>query len=73
MKKFEISKSYEMFSPCDQNCTWVYTVIARTAKTVTLESAGNGKIIKCRISFDNDEESVRPLGRYSMCPVLRAK
>lgn len=77
MKRFEVGKRYEMFSPCDMSCTWYYEVIARTAKTMTLkpiESDGSGKVKKVRILEDtyNDEEWARPLGRYSMCPVLRA-
>lgn len=47
MKTFEVGKTYSCKSACDQNCTWSYTVTARTAKTVTL-SDGN-KTIKCRI------------------------
>ena len=35
-KAFKINENYEMFSPCDQSCTWAYKVLARTAKTVTL-------------------------------------
>lgn len=71
-KAFEIGKIYSMFSPCDQNCTWVYEVIARTAKTVTLKQDDGEKVTKCRISEDNNGEYVKPLGRYSMSPTLRA-
>ena len=75
MKKFEIGKTYTMASPCMSDCVWVYTVIARTAATVTLKS-DRGEIKKCGISkqlsaYDNCE-TVAPLGRYSMCPLLRA-
>ncbi len=75
MKKFEIGKTYEMASPCMSDCVWRYKVIARTAATVTLLS-DRGETKKCGISkqlsaFD-DRETVAPLGRYSMCPLLRA-
>ena len=74
MAKFEIGKVYSMSSPCDHNCTWTYTVAARTAQTITLY---DGKIFKkCRISKQSSEffkaEAVYPLGSYSMCPILVA-
>lgn len=75
MKKFEVGKTYSMFSPGDQNCTWIYTVTKRTACTVTLtDDHGNTKT--CRISKQSSEwrkaETVYPLGQYSLCPSLSA-
>lgn len=74
-KAFKINGNYEMFSPCDQTCTWAYKVLNRTAKTVTLAALDdNSKVVKCRIACDTDgQEFCRPLGRYSMSPVLRAR
>lgn len=76
MIKFEIGKNYSMRSICDHNCVWTYKVISRTAQTITLLS-DEGKTSKCRISKGLSEyegyECVYPLGRYSMCPILRAK
>lgn len=74
MKQFEVGKSYSMVSPCMSTCVWTYTVIARTAATITITDGKEVK--KCRISkqlsaWDNCE-TVAPLGRYSMCPLLRA-
>lgn len=77
MKKFEINNKYAMASPCDHNCVWVYVVIARTALTITLKDVSNGEIKKCRISKKisdyRDAETVFPLGKYSLCPLLSAK
>lgn len=74
MKTFEIGKTYETRSICDHNCVWSFTVKARTACTVTLD--GPDGIRKCRINKQYSEyrnaETVFPLGRYSMCPVLDA-
>lgn len=75
MTKFETGKTYTMRSACDHECVWAYTVTARTAATITLADEA-GKIIKCRINkaiseMDN-RECVRPLGAYSMAPILRA-
>ena len=75
MTTFEIGKTYSMSSPCDHNCIWTYTVIARTAQTITLSDGKETK--KCRInkmySEYNKAETVFPLGQYSMCPVLTAE
>lgn len=75
MKKFEVGKTYSMSSPCDHNCVWTYTVVKRTAKTVTLvDKYGEKKV--CRISDKRTAlwggEVVNPLGNYSMSPVLEA-
>ena len=74
MKKFEIGKKYSMRSICNQECVWTYTVIARTAQTITIS---NGKEVKkCRvvkkISEYRNAETIYPLGQYSMAPSLVA-
>lgn len=75
MTKFETGKTYTMRSACDHECVWAYTVTARTAATITLADEA-GKITKCRIikaiSEMDNRECVRPLGAYSMAPILRA-
>lgn len=74
MKKFEIGKKYSMESICDSNCIWSYTVIARTAQTVTITDGSN--TLKLRISKKTSEyrgsETVYPLGQYSLAPMLSA-
>lgn len=76
MEKFEIGKTYEMRSPCNHDCTWSYTVTARTACTITLKDNDTNKTRKCRVSKLYSEmdgrEVVLPLGNYSMAPMLRA-
>ena len=76
MKRFEVGKVYEMRSACDHDCVWVYEVVERTASTVTLVDPVTSEIKKCRIAKDITEqdgrEAVRPLGKYSMSPILRA-
>ena len=74
MRKFEIGKEYSMRSICNQECVWTYTVIARTAQTITIS---NGKEVKkCRvikkISEYRNAETIYPLGQYSMAPSLVA-
>lgn len=74
MTTFKINETYKMASPCDQNCIWTYTVIARTKATITLTDGK--KVQKCRINKAYSEyrkaETVFPLGQYSMCPTLSA-
>ena len=48
MKQFEVGKTYEQRSICDHNCIWRFTVISRTAQTVTLKDE-RGDVKKCRI------------------------
>ena len=74
MKKFEIGKRYSMRSACDHNCIWTYTVTARTAKTITIMD-DKGRVKRCRISKYSEEfgqETIYPLGVFSMCPALVA-
>lgn len=75
MEKFKVGKRYGMNSPCDHDCWWYYTVVSRTASTVTL-ARDNGEVSRCRINKRDSEylmaEAVRPLGSYSMCPILTA-
>lgn len=74
MKRFEVGSEYEMKSPCNQDCTWKYTVIARTLQTITITDGKETK--KCRINkeatFYCKAETIYPLGKYSMCPSLSA-
>lgn len=67
MLKFETGKKYSMKSICDSECIWEYTVIKRTAKTIKLD---NNKSF--RVKSIDDTEFIFPLGRYSMCPILKA-
>ena len=77
MTKFEVGKKYIMRSICDHNCTWEYEVTARTAQTITLADTFTHEVIKCRVNKQVSEwsntESIFPLGRYSMAPILRAE
>ena len=81
MKRFEVGKRYWAFSPCDMSCTWEYEVIKRTEKMITLKpiepewmrEENREKVRRVKVLTDNsDEEWARPLGSYSMCPILRA-
>lgn len=76
MKQFIIGQVYECRSLCDYDCVWSYKVIERTASTITLKNQSTGKMQKNRISARTSQyfgaETVYPLGKYSMCPILTA-
>ena len=74
MKTFEIGKTYSMRSACDHECVWTYTVIARTASTITITDGKETKTcrINKKISEYRNAETILPLGKYSMCPMLSA-
>lgn len=81
IKKFEVGKRYSMRSACDSECVWIYKVISRTAGTIVLQQIRNGKPfgeqarfrINSKMTSYLNAESVRPLGTYSMAPILSAK
>lgn len=64
---FEVGQSYSMTSACDHECVWTYTIARRTAKTIKTTC---GKTL--RLSVYNGVETCKPLGSYSMAPVLGA-
>lgn len=71
---FKVNKFYYMRSACDYECMWIYKVIARTASTITIQDIRTKETLRRRVYttiFDNIER-VRPLGSYSMCPILAA-
>ena len=74
MKRFEIGKRYSVRSICDHDCVWSYEVIARTEATVTIKDVDDDSVKRCRVIISklDGNEFIRPLGKYSMCPVLRA-
>ena len=70
MIKFKENTTYKMHSPCDQECVWTYKIVKRTAKTITTEC---GKKLRITPSWDGEVETVSPLGKYSMSPLLTAE
>ena len=73
MNKFEVGKKYSARSICDHNCIFWMTVLSRTEKTIKAHVNAFGlKTLRINISDSNDE-SVKPLGRYSMSPTIFAK
>lgn len=71
MNKFIVGNHYAMFYPCQHSCVWKCTVVKRTDKTILLAN-DDDRIKRCKIMKDNVGEYCYPIGRFSMCPVLRA-
>lgn len=72
MTKFQIGKTYSTRSACDYETVYSWTVIARTAKQMTLEDRW-GHQEKRGIYLWNETEHCKPNGTYSMCPVINAE
>ena len=74
MKTFQINQMYTMRSACNQDCTWSYIVIKRTAQTVTIHDGKQAKTCRiCKqVSQYRGAETIYPLGQYSMAPSLTA-
>lgn len=73
MIQFQTGNIYSIGWIGDSELTTLYTVIKRTAKTVTLQRAGQTETIRRKIDFWDDYETCRPTGNYSMAPTLCAK
>lgn len=77
MKTFEIGKTYTHGWIGDSDLFTSWTVIARTAKTITIKCIGTNEVKKCRVikylTEINNAETLMPFGNYSMCPLLEAK
>ena len=67
MTTFQPGKTYTTRSACDHNCIFSVTVIGRTAKTI---KTSDGKTL--RVGQWDGVEFVRPMGSYSMAPIVRA-
>ena len=78
--KFDIGKSDIVDSTFDTGARWKFKVISRTDKTITVSGDFPGrkqtKILRITVipagHYGMLEESCKPLGSYSMCPILRA-
>ena len=68
--KFKVNKTYMCRSLCDYDCIWEFTVTKRTDKSIWISDGKNTKRVKV-YNYGNDEMCY-PLGKYSMCPVLRS-
>ena len=74
MKVFEIGKTYTHGWIGDSELFTTWKVIKRTEQTITITDGRETKTCKVNkyLTEIENAECVYPLGRYSMCPILRA-
>ncbi len=70
-QQFQVGKTYATRSICDHDTIFSFTILARTAKTVTIP-VHNGKIAKRGLYIYEGCEQFKPYGSYSMCPIIGA-
>ena len=68
--QFQVDRTYATRSICDYDCIYSFTILARTAKTVTTQI--HGKTVRRGLSFWNGVEQFKPFGSYSMCAIVGA-
>jgi hypothetical protein len=68
--QFQIGRTYSTRSICDHNCIFTFTILGRTAKSVTTQI--HGKTVRRGLSLWNGVEQFPPYGRYSMSPIVGA-
>ena len=68
--QFQVGKTYSTRSICDHECIFSFTILARTAKSVTVKVSG--KIVRRGLTIYDGVEQFKPFGSYSMCAVIGA-
>jgi hypothetical protein len=68
--KFQVGKTYSTRSTCDSECVFSFTILGRTAKTITTQV--HDKTVRRGLSLWDGVEEFKPFGTYSMCAVIRA-
>jgi hypothetical protein len=69
-KQFQVGQTYFDRSICDYNCIFSFTILARTAKSVTVNVHGN--TVRRGLNVYNGVEQFKPFGSYSMCTIIGA-
>jgi hypothetical protein len=67
---FEAGKTYSTRSLCDYDCIFRFSIVRRTAKTITFTYHGQEQTRGVRIR--DGVERCLPLGRFSMAPTITA-
>jgi len=66
--QFQVGKTYFARSICDYDCIHSFTILGRTAKSVTI--AVRGKTVRRGLTSYDGIEQFKPFGSYSMCAVI---
>lgn len=76
---FQVGNTYEARSLCDFECKWSFTVVARTARFLTLKSdsfrngSDHSDTARVGICTWSGHEIARPFGSYSMAPTISSE
>lgn len=68
--QFQVGKTYSTRSIADYDTIYSFTIIGRTAKTVTTKV--RGETVRRGISVYDGREQFKPFGTYSMCAIVSA-
>ena len=68
---FQVGETVATRSACDYNCIFAFTVVARTAKFVTLDDGRKTYRVGVKTSQIDGTEYALPFGSFSMAPVVR--
>jgi hypothetical protein len=70
---FVTGRTYSTRSIGDHECIYSATIVARTAKTVTVQMHGRAEdAIRRGVYVYNGVEQFKPFGSYSMCAIIGA-
>ena len=72
MKRFIVGKEYKCNSSCNHNCWWYFKIEKRTEKSVWIKDSDENKVVRKKIDVYQNEETIYPLGKYSLAPILGA-
>ena len=67
---FQVGQTYATRSIYDYDTVFSFTIIGRTAKTVTVNV--HGKVVRRGLSVWEGNEQFKPFGSYSMCAIIGA-
>jgi hypothetical protein len=75
MIMFQAGQSYEMRSVCDFDCVLTYKVTRRSGQSIWIYDIRSKNMVaeRRKITTFNGVETCRPLGSYSMAPILTAE
>jgi len=69
-QQFEVGKTYSTRSMCNWDCIYSFVILARTAKSVTVDV--HGKTVRRGLSIYEGVEQFKPFGNYSMAAIISA-
>jgi hypothetical protein len=68
--QFQVGRTYSTRSIGDHECIYSFTILKRTAKSVTVEVYG--KTVRRGVYEWHGVECFKPFGTYSMCAIIHA-